>query len=172
MLLVSDNTERADMIRQLMQRHNLRGELHRVRLGHRAIQRVRREKGFHDSKRYDLVLLDFATPDERRLPAVGEIAFRRKRKQAPVVLLTSPDSESLLSQGPFAESAAELFSPLGLFEFFARARDNEPNRFLRAVRVIAKFGPLLVRLPGFVAECPKSSCVTHRDQGAAASKVA
>lgn len=153
-LLVSDNRERADRIRQLMHRHTVPADLHRVRIGRKAADEVRgRKKTSCGAPRFDLVVLDFADADERLLPAVAEIAFERRKKQAPIVLLTSVASEQLLSSGKLCKTPDDLFAPLGLFDFLARAREHGNRRFLRAIRIIAKFGPVLVRLPGFVVDC-------------------
>ncbi len=164
-LLVSDNPGRADRIRQLMQRHTVRADLHRARIGRKAADEVRgRKKTSHAAPRFDLVLLDFADADERLLPVVAEIAFERGKKQAPIVLLTSVASEQLLSTGSLGKTADDLFAPLGLFDFLARAREHGNRRFLGAIRIIAKFGPVLVRLPGFVVDCrePRSNAEIGR----------
>lgn len=150
-LLVSEDPVRADRIQRLLEQHGLGGILDRVRIGCRAVDQARGRKKFRDAPRYDLVLLDFADAQERYLPAVAEIAFQRRKKQPPVVLLTSAESERLLATGSIGEAAADLFTPLGLFEFLSRAGEHGIKRFLGAVRIIARHGPILVRLPGFVA---------------------
>ena len=137
------------------------GELHRMRMGQGAVDRARGRKRYRDVPGCDFVLLDFADADERHLTAVAEIAFTRRKKQPPTVLLMGPESQQLLATSDLAEAAARLFAPLGLFEFLSRAREHGTERFLGALRIIGKIGPVLVQLPGFVADCSKQQSDTQ-----------
>ena len=153
LLLVSDSPERADALLRLMRQYDLNGELHRVRPGRKAVAQARRSGRFRHSRQHDIVLLDFAEPDERSFATLIEIAFRNTPDQAPVVMLTSSLSEEVLHTAPLAARTEELFEPLGLFEFFTKMGEHARGRFLRALNVIGEFGPVLVRLPQFVANC-------------------
>lgn len=157
-LLVSDSPERVDSIRRLMTNHGLRAELFAVRPSRKAVAIIRGDGRLQPSTKHDLVLLDFAERDEQTLPHVSKIAFEAKPGQSPVVMLTSAESEGQLAVGPHADIAAQLFEPMRLVKFVNKMRQHAPGRFLHALGVIGKFGPVLVRLPGFVADA-------HVDRG-------
>lgn len=151
-LLISDSPERVESIHRLMTNHGLRAELFAVRPTRNAVALARGDGRPQPSMPHDLVLLDFAEPDERTMPHISKIAFGAKPGQPPVILLTSARSEQQLAAGPHADIASQLFEPMGLVKFVNKMREHTCSRFLHALGVIGEFGPVLVRLPGFVAD--------------------
>ena len=147
LLLISDGSDRAAMLRQLMEQQGLRGEIHRMDQGRSAIAAARGTGPFKGEKPPDLVMIDFSAPNRRCLSVLSRLALGSKPCPMPVILLTSPDSEDLLRSGELDFDATRVFAPTNLLSFVRKMRQHSRRRFLRALRVMASLGPVLVRLP-------------------------
>lgn len=154
LLLIADDSATAAMLRQVMEQSGLTGEIRRMHQGRSAVAYARRSGPYTDAKSPDLILLDFSAPDERSRAIATEIAFGAGRALAPVILLTSPDSEYLLQSDVFQRDSFRMFAPTSLFSFIKKMRQHSRNRFLRALTVMYDLGPILVRLPASFVRRP------------------
>ena len=86
-------------------------------------------------------------PDRRCLATLKQVAGRSRHPVAPIVLLTSPDSEGSLGAFELDFDETRVFAPISLGSFVSKMRQHSRQRFLRALKVMAGLGPILVRLP-------------------------
>lgn len=147
LLLISASSERAAMLRQLMEQQGLQGEIRRLEPGRSAIACARHSGPYRGEASPDVVLLDFAQPDRRSKTVVKEIALGSSRVNTPVVLLTSHESDVALHSEELQFDENSVFSPTSLGCFIRKMQQHSRRRFLRALSVMADLGPILVRLP-------------------------
>lgn len=148
LLLISGSCELAAMLRQLMEQQGLHGEIRRMDPGKSAVALARRSGPYKGaSAALDLVLFDFEAPNARSLSVLQQIAPTSGRLPVPLVLLTSPTSEELLSSGNFWFDETRVFAPTSLACFLGGMRQHARYRFLRALAVMGELGPILVSLP-------------------------
>lgn len=149
LLLISDSPEKAEMLSQVMEQHELDGEIRRMRPTQSAVACARRNGRYRRTTPHDFILFDFSEPDEQCVSIVWDIAFGPHKASAPIILLTSSVSEHLLESGRLSNGGTRMFAPTGLSCFFRKMRQHSRRRFLRALSVMSDLGPVLVRLPGF-----------------------
>ncbi len=154
-LLIADCSATAAMLRQVMEQSGLRGEIRRMHQGRSAVAYARRSGPYKEAKSPHLILLDFSAPDERCLSIVTELAFGQDRAPAPVILLTSPESEHFLHSGNLTRDSSRIFAPTSLLSFIRKMRQHPRSRFLRALSVMYDLGPILVRLPASFVRRPE-----------------
>ena len=155
LLLIADSSEKAAMLRQLMELNGLCGEIRRMHQGKSAVAYARQKGPYKDAAPPDLILLDFSEPDERCLSIATQVALGPGRAPAPVVLLTSAESEDLLRSGVLKCDGSKMFAPTNLICFIKKMKQHSRSRFLRALSVISELGPVLVRLPTSFARHPQ-----------------
>jgi len=157
LLLVSTHSATAALLRRLMEQHGLSGEIRRVDPGRGAIAVARRGRPGNDEPAPDIVMLDFAAAEARSISFLQQIARGTPPLPAPVVLLTSPESEALLRSGNLRFNDSRVFAPTSLPCFMRKMREHPRQRFLRALSIMADLGPILVDLPDARAEQPELS---------------
>ncbi len=148
-LLVSDCPDKAALLAQLMEQQSLRVDMHRIRPSRSAVACARRSGPYRRVTPHDFILLDFSEPDKTCVSTVSTIAFGATRVLAPLVLLTSPESESLLYSDRFERGDSCMFSPTSLNGFLTYMRLHSVGRVLRSLSILSDLGPVLVRLPGY-----------------------
>lgn len=146
-LMVSDRKECASLLRHSLESDGIGGNIHRIDVHSDTLARVRELCRDKSERRPDFVIFDLADPDEDKLALLGELAFGRGRCSIPVVVLTSPETESLLQSGAVDGGGAIMFSSISLDNMIATLRAKRRNRFLRALSVIYAIGPVLVQAP-------------------------
>lgn len=151
LLLISDSSERAAMLQQLMERQGLNGVIRRLDPGRSAIACARHSGPYQGEPTNDVVLLDFARPGRRNKSVVKEIALGSRRVDTPVVLLTSQESDAALYSDELHFDETSVFAPTSLGCFIRKMQQHSRRRFLRALSIMAGLGPILVRLPGRIA---------------------
>ncbi len=92
-LLVDDNPADVRLVREALYESRLRNELHVVGDGEEALAFLRRESGFADAPRPDLVLLDLNLPRKNGREVLAEMKSDEKLKDIPVVILTTSNSD-------------------------------------------------------------------------------
>ena len=147
LLLISDGSEQAALLRQLMEQQGLRGEIRRMDQSRSAVSCARRSGPYRGEPPPDVVLLDFSHPDRRSMSVVKQIALGSGRVTAPVVLLTSEESDAALHSKELHFDETQVFAPTSLSCFIRKMQQHSRQRFLRALSVMADLGPILVRLP-------------------------
>ena len=146
-LLISDGSDKAAMLRQLMEQHGLQGEIRRMDQGRSAVACARRSGPYRGEPPVDVVLLDFSHPDRRSTSVVKQIALGSSRPATPVVLLTSEYSDDALHSKELHFDQQSVFAPTTLGCFIRKMQQHSRRRFLRALSVMADLGPILVQLP-------------------------
>ena len=147
LLLISDESDKAALLRQLMEQQGLCGEIRRMGQGKSAVACARGSGPYKGEGIPDLVMLDFSAPDRRCFATLKQVAVGSGHAAAPVVVLTSADTEDALATDELEFDASRVFAPISLASFVRKMRLHSRGRFLRALAVMAGLGPILVRLP-------------------------
>jgi two-component system, chemotaxis family, response regulator Rcp1 len=92
-LLVDDNPADVRLVREAIYESRLRNALHVVGDGEEALAFLRRESGFADAPRPDLVLLDLNLPKKNGREVLAEMKCDEALKDIPVVILTTSNSD-------------------------------------------------------------------------------
>lgn len=134
-LLVEDNEGDVRLTREALKEGRIRNRLHVASDGEQALAFLRREEGYVDAPRPDLVLLDLNLPrlDGRELLSI--VKQDPQLKRIPVVVLTSSRAEQDL---------------LRAYDLFANCFISKPvefEEFISVVRSIENFWLSIVVLP-------------------------
>ena len=151
LILIADDPGRANALRESLQVAGISGVIRRVTPGERAVDCARRKGPFGTCDTPDLILFDYEDPDEDKTTVLTEIAFSPERTEIPVVLLTSPESQELLDSGDVGDDKAVMFTPTSLSSFIDKMRNGHREVFLKAVRTLYEYGPILVSMPRQIA---------------------
>ncbi len=160
-LLISCCRDCATHLRQSMESDGINGNIHRIDAHVDAIGRIRELCRDKSERRPDFILFDLSEPDPELLDMLRQLAFGSGRSPVPVVVLTSPETESILQSSQFDDGGAVMFSPISLENLVATLRSKRRSRFLRALSVIYAIGPVLVQAP--------AKLFSHQDEGLALS---
>ncbi len=152
-LLISDCRECASLLRQSMEADEINGNIHRIDAQPDAMGRIRELCRDKSERRPDFILFDLSEPDPELLNMLRRLAFGSGRSPVPVVVLTSPETETILQSGRFDDGGAVMFSPITLDNLVATLRSKRRSRFLRALSVIYAIGPVLVQAPAALFSC-------------------
>ena len=147
LLLISDESDKAAMLRQLMEQQGLCGEIRRLDPGKSAVACARQSGPYKGEASTDLILLDFSAANSRAVSMVQRIALASPPIRTPVILLTSVESEKVLHTGELEFDDSRVFAPTSLLCLIRKMQQHSRRRFLRALSVMAELGPILVRLP-------------------------
>ena len=147
LVLIADDPQRAAMLRDTMEKIGIRGVIRRLSPGAPAIDCARKSGAYRDKDMPDLILFDYADPDEETTSTLRDIAFSNQRARVPIVLLTSDSSQELLNTGTIADSDAIMFSPTSLTSFVAKMKIEKRSSFFKALDTLFQYGPILVRTP-------------------------
>lgn len=147
LLLISDGSEQAALLRQLMEQQGLQGEIRRMDQGRSAVACARQSGPYRGEPPPDVVLLDFTQPNRRSMSVVKHIALGGSRVTTPVVLLTGEASDDALHSKELRFDDSKVFAPTSLNCFIRKMQQHSRERFLRALAVMSDLGPILVRLP-------------------------
>jgi CheY-like chemotaxis protein len=90
-LLVEDNEDHAEMVRQSFSDDAIVKEIHWVKDGQEALDFLQRKGGHADAPRPTLILLDLNLPKANGLEVLQVIKKDRDLKVIPVVMLTTTD---------------------------------------------------------------------------------
>ena len=147
MVLIADDAYRVAMLRRLMRRLGVSGQLKRLAPTAKAKAYLQRQTPFENAPLPDLVLFDLAELRhcDRRL--LSALVFGERRTTAPVVLLTSPATEAMLENGELDSGNATMFSPRKLKSFLTQLAGRHSDDFLKALTTLYQYGPILARQP-------------------------
>lgn len=151
LVLIADNPGCAETLRDALEIKGINGTIRRVAPGGRAVDCARHTGKFSRSERPDLILFDFAEPNDKTSSVLNEIAFCDERPDVPVVLLTSAESQELLDTGNVGNDKAIMFSPTSLSSFVGKMKNGHRDIFFGALRTLYSYGPILVSMPGHPA---------------------
>jgi len=147
LLLIADDPYRVAMLRRAMRHAGLNCTIRRLGQTKKASAYLGRVSPYENSALPDLVLFDIADFDSSTVDIAKDIAFGERRSKVPVVLLTSPASETLLESGELDGGATTMFSPRTLETFLKKLVGRRRYGFLRALSTLYQYGPILARQP-------------------------
>lgn len=150
-LLITPCPLRAGLIEQHLRIAGAEARIRRMDPGADALACARQSGRYRGEPAPDAVLLDFTAPDAGTTGLVAKLKSRDAGTRAPLILLTTPDSEANLSLAPLELDMGRIFAPTDLACFAANLARRSRTRFCRALGVLAMLGPILVRLPAEVA---------------------
>lgn len=134
-LLVEDDPGDVLITREAFAENKVRNELSVVSDGEAAMAFLRREGGFADAPRPDLVLLDLNLPRKAGHEVLAEIKSDADLQRIPVVVLTTSDAEEDILRSYDLHANAYVTKPVDF------------DRFLNVVRQIDEFFVTVVKLP-------------------------
>jgi len=134
-LLVEDDPGDVLITREAFAENKLRNRLDVVSDGESALAYLRREAGFTDTPRPDLILLDLNLPRKDGHEVLAEIKSDPGLQRIPVVVLTTSDAEEDILRSYDLHANAYVTKPVDF------------SRFLEVVRQIDEFFVTVVKLP-------------------------
>lgn len=146
-LLLADNMRRTSMLRSNLQLSQLNCKIKRIGHNEKATAYIRQRQLEQGGALPDLILFDFAESRPKTLALARDIAFGEQRSPKPVVLMTSPETESLLESGELDGGEATMFTARALDTFLGKLVGRKRRGFLRALDTLYQYGPILARLP-------------------------
>lgn len=152
LVLIADRPELTQHLSEQLKRAGVKGVIRRMPFGGDAIACARRSGNFRWRPAPDLVIFDYSYVDEYSTDILRKLAFGEDRAKIPVVIITSPDSQAELDGGKVDGGEAVMFSPTELDRFIAKMRNENRGRFLKALKTLYQYGPILVRTPGWVLD--------------------
>jgi response regulator RpfG family c-di-GMP phosphodiesterase len=147
LVLIADNPDRASMLRDTLEKTGINGVIRRLSPGAPAIDCARRSGAYRQKELPDLILYDYADPNEQNTSVLRDIAFSNERARVPVVLLTSPASQDLLDTGEVDGNETVMFSPTSLRSFVGKMKAGKRTSFFKALDTLYQYGPIIVRMP-------------------------
>jgi len=147
LVLIADDPARASMLKVALERTGISGVIRRLEPGGTAIDCARKSGAYRQKDLPDLILFDYADPNDRNTSVLRDIAFSDNKSRVPVVLLTSSSSQDMLDTGDIGGQEAIMFSPTSLRSFIGKMKYEKRQPFLRALDTLFKYGPILVRMP-------------------------
>lgn len=135
-LLVEDDPGDVLITREAFADNKVRNELSVVNDGVKALAFLRREEGYADAPRPDLILLDLNLPKLDGHEVLEQIKSDTRLQRIPVVVLTTSDAEEDVLRSYDLHANAYITKPVDF------------ERFLRVIRQIDEFFVTVVKLPG------------------------
>lgn len=151
LVLIANDPGCAATLRDALEVKGINGTIRRVAPGGRAVDCARHTGKFSNTERPDLIIFDFAEPDDKTSSVLNEIAFCEDKPEVPVVLLTSAESQELLDAGDVGDDKAIMFSPTSLSSFVGKMKNGHRDKFFGALRTLYSYGPILVSMPVQIA---------------------
>jgi CheY-like chemotaxis protein len=134
-LLVEDDPGDVLITKEAFAENKVRNQLSVVSDGVNALQFLRREGGYADAPRPDLILLDLNLPRMDGHEVLAKIKSDSDLQRIPVVVLTTSDAEEDVLRSYDLHANAYVTKPVDF------------ERFLRVVRQIDDFFVTVVKLP-------------------------
>jgi CheY-like chemotaxis protein len=135
-LMVDDSMGDIRLAQEALKEARVRNRLSVVHDGEEAMAFLRRQDGFADAPRPDLVLLDLNMPRMDGRQVLAEIKGDPALRSIPVVVLTTSEAEADIVKAYDLHANAYITKPVDL------------EAFLDAVKVVEEFWLTVVRLPG------------------------
>lgn len=134
-LLVEDNPGDIRLTREALKEAKVVNRLHTVTDGAEAIAFLRRERGYENAVRPDLILLDLNLPRKDGKDVLAEIKSDPELKRMPVVVLTTSQAEQDILRSYDLHANCFISKPV------------EITRFLQVLQAIDQFWFSIVTLP-------------------------
>jgi two-component system, chemotaxis family, response regulator Rcp1 len=134
-LLVEDNPGDVRLTKESLRESKVRNNLHVAPDGVAALAFLRREAGYVDVPRPDLILLDLNLPKKDGREVLAEIKADPALKTIPVVVLTTSSAEQDVLRSYELQAASYITKPVDL------------EQFITVVKSIEDFWLTIVTLP-------------------------
>ena len=134
-LMVDDSMGDIRLAQEALKEGRVRNRLSVAHDGEQAMAFLRREDGYEDAPRPDLVLLDLNMPRMDGRQVLAEIKGDPSLRSIPVVVLTTSEAEADIVKAYDLHANAYITKPVDL------------EAFLDAVKVVEEFWLTVVRLP-------------------------
>ncbi|MFD9940855.1 response regulator [Nonomuraea sp. NPDC059023] len=134
-LLVEDDQGDILLTREAFELNKVKNRLHVVNDGEQALAFLRREEGYADAPRPDLVLLDLNLPRMDGMEVLQEVKADAALRSIPVVILTTSEAEEDIIRSYQLHANAYVTKPVDF------------DQFIRVVRQIDNFFVTVVKLP-------------------------
>ena len=134
-LLVEDNPGDVELTLHALQEAKLRNSVSVARDGEEALRFLRREDGYEDAPRPDIILLDLNMPRMDGREVLRAIKEDSGLKRIPVVVLTTSEAEQDVLDAYDYRANAYIVKPIDFHQFF------------RTIQSLEDFWLAVVRLP-------------------------
>lgn len=134
-LLVEDNPGDVRLTQEAFRDAKVRNDLYVVEDGEKALKLLRRENGFRDVPRPDIILLDLNLPKKSGQEILAEIKADPSLRRIPVVILTTSKAEEDILKSYDLHANCFVTKPVDF------------DQFLRVVQSIQEFWLSVVKLP-------------------------
>ena len=124
-LLVEDNPGDVRLTIEALKEGKVRNELRVVSDGAEALGFLRREGGYADATRPDLILLDLNLPKKDGREVLEEIKADERLKRIPVVILTSSRAEQDVLRSYDLSANCYITKPVDLDQFISVVKSIE-----------------------------------------------
>jgi CheY-like chemotaxis protein len=124
-LLVEDNPADIRLTREAIKEFKIHNTLHVITNGVEALAFLRREGGYADAARPDLVLLDLNLPKKNGLDVLMEIKTDEALQHIPVVILTASKADQDVLDAYYLHANCYITKPVGLAQFEKIVRSIE-----------------------------------------------
>ncbi len=118
-LLVEDNPGDVRLTQEALAECKIPFRLHIARDGFKALQFLRRESGFEDVQRPDLVLLDWNLPKMHGQEVLQSIKADKALRAIPVVVLTTSQAERDIEAAYSLHANCFITKPANITQYFA-----------------------------------------------------
>ncbi len=135
-LLVEDDPGDVLLTREAFDHNKVSNRLSVVSDGEEAMAFLRREDGYEDAPRPDLILLDLNLPRKDGREVLSDVKADAALRTIPVVVLTTSEAEEDILRSYHLHANAYVSKPVDF------------TQFIRVVRQIDEFFVSVVKLPG------------------------
>jgi two-component system response regulator len=116
-LLVEDDPGDVVIAREALAAGRLSTELHVVTDGVEAMKYLKRENGFHDADKPDLILLDLNLPRKSGHEVLAEVKQDPDLRRIPVVVLTTSQTQEDIAKSYDLHASVHVSKPVDFDEF-------------------------------------------------------
>ena len=134
-LLVEDNLGDVRLTQEALRENKIANRISVARDGVEALASLRREDGYADAPRPDLILLDLNLPKKDGREVLAEVKANEQLRAIPVVVLTTSQAEEDILKSYNLHANCYITKPVGL------------EQFMRVVKEVEDFWLCLVKLP-------------------------
>lgn len=124
-LLVEDNEADVLLAREAFSDTKVSNNLHIARDGEEAMSFLRRQGGYSEAPRPDLIFLDINMPRKNGLEVLREVKSDPELGCIPILMLTTSQSEDDVSRCYAAHASGYVVKPVGFANFQAVVRAFE-----------------------------------------------
>lgn len=135
-LLVEDNPGDVRLTQEALKEHKVKNNLYVVADGEEAMAFLRKQGGYRDAPRPDIILLDLNLPKKDGREVLAEIKSDPGLKAIPVVIISSSEAERDIIKSYDLNANCYVTKPVNF------------DQFIKVVQSINEFWLTIVKLPG------------------------